>query len=419
MANYYPYVVVYTNVDPKFLKYNIKVINTVTGKTVNDINGKVKPDTDYDLLKIENGLYKTQTMKLDFSEKNIEDLRDCIIVFDLLRLSNSGVKSKAVDTYYVNNTIEQFDEKNFKSVAVDKVRYFEKVIKSRLVADQSTSNTFDLTLRSSRIFVCKEHPPRTQKDPFSKEKIEQGLSSRLKEKNPDQSGTWLCGPAAYFFCLLNSRPDIYKTVVKKLWETGSVKVGNLEITPKIDGARLVSNFYYESGRPKISPIDWITLASLRDSENKFLSVKMYDSSIVDGSLGGVAGVTMPSDMKKWLQNTGFTVIRECPNMSGSNYGIIYDINKYAGHDTYIISLTSSDILEGSRSARAPNHWIVWTDKLRTKDGTPVNGSTLLTLKDLKLNLFSWGEVGYKLKPSIDLLSFCRTIYYAFVVKKSL
>lgn len=418
MANYYPYVVVDTNVDSKFLKYNIKVINTVTGKTIDDINGKVKPNTDYDLLRISNGRYKTLTLKLSFSEKQVEEMRDCLIIFDLFRMSDSGVKSKAVDTYYVNNTIEQFNEKNYKNVAVDIVRYFEKKIKSKVVPHEGTSNTFDLTLRRSRIFVCKEHPPGTKKDPFSKEKIEQSLASRLKEKNPDQSGTWLCGPAAYFFCLLNSRPDIYKTIVKKLWETGNVKVGSLEITPKINGARLVSNFYYENGNPRIPPIDWITLASLRDSENKVLPVKSYDSAIIDGSLGGWAGITMASDMKSWLQNTGFTVIEEYSNMTGANYGIIYEINKHAGHDNYIISLTSSDILEGSNSARVPNHWIVWTDKLRTKDGVPFSGSSLLTLKNLKLCLFSWGEVGYKLKPSVDVLSFSRTIYHAFVVKRS-
>lgn len=33
---------------------------------------------------------------------------------------------------------------------------------------------------------------------------------------PDQSETSLCGPAAYFYCLLKERPDLYKEAVRDL-----------------------------------------------------------------------------------------------------------------------------------------------------------------------------------------------------------
>ena len=182
MPNYYPYVVVETNVDPKLLKYNIKIINSATGKIINDVNAKVKPNVDYDLLKISNGLYKTSIIKLSFSKTQIEQMRDCLIVFDLFRISTSGVKSKVINTYYVNNTIEQFEEKIFKNAAVDKVRYFEKTIKTQRVTVETTSNTFDLFLKSNRIFQCIDPgcKPGEPKDPFSKAQIEAGLQSRLK-----------------------------------------------------------------------------------------------------------------------------------------------------------------------------------------------------------------------------------------------
>lgn len=360
-------------------------------------------------------------MKLDFSEKNIEDLRDCIIVFDLLRLSNSGVKSKAVDTYYVNNTIEQFDEKKFQSVAVDKVRYFEKVIKSRLVADQSTSNTFDLTLRSSRIFQCIDPgcKPGESKDPFSKARIEAGLRSRINERNPDQAGTWFCGPAAYFFCLLNSRPDIYKRVVKELWEAGTTKIGNLEITPKLNNARKVSNFFDKSGAPKIAPIDWITLASLKDSQNNFLSIKLYKHPTVDQILGGSASITSPEDMKQSLKSSGFKIVNEYKSLIEINYDIINALNNYAGSNNYIVVLTTSNIIRGSVSPNLPNHWIVWTDKLRKNDNSLVDKNTSYQEKNLKLKFFSWGVNQDQLKKNIDVLYMCKTIYHAFVVSRNL
>ena len=69
--------------------------------------------------------------------------------------------------------------------------------------------------------------------------------------------------------------DIYAKIVKELWVKGEVKVNNLNIKPSLDGARKVNGFYKENKgvnnkitlNPRISPVDWITMGSLRDSEN--------------------------------------------------------------------------------------------------------------------------------------------------------
>ena len=414
MENYYPYAVVETNVDPKFLKYNLKIINATTGKILNDIEARVKPNVDYDLLKISSELYKTQTMKISFSEKNIEDLKDCVIIFDLFRLSSSGVKSKVVNTYYIHNILEQFDEKKFKNVVVDKIRYFEKKIKTQVVIDQTTSNTFDLILRSSRIFQCidPECRPGEPKDPFSKARIEAGLQPRLNQAFPDQDLTSLCGPAAFFFCLINLSPSKYKLAVKQLWETGQTKIGELSIQPSQDGCRRVKNFYRANGRPKISPIDWITLASLRESENA--SLKLNDPT------QEVAGITLWGEMHDWFKKSGFKIEKEFPfKPLGYNDVSVAGINRYAGDNYYVVTLISASILDSGASSGTniiPDHWIVWTDKLRLIDGKFVDEITD-PAAEVRLKLFSWGENRQSLREKTSLSNLAKKVFYALIIKK--
>lgn len=414
MENYYPYAVVETNVDPKFLKYNLKIINAITGKILNDIEARVKPNVDYDLLKISNQLYKTQTMKISFSEKNIEDLKGCIIIFDLFRLSTSGVKFKVVNTYYIHNTLEQFDEKKFKNVVVDKIRYFEKKIKTQVVTDQTTSNTFDLILRNNRIFQCIDAgcKPGESKDPFSKARIEVGLQSRLNEPFPDQKYTSLCGPAAFFFCLINLAPSKYKLAVKQLWETGQTEIGKLLIQPSENGCRCVKNFYRSNGLPLVPPIDWITLASLRESENT--SLKLNDPA------QEVAGITLWSEMYDWFNKSGFKIEKEFPfKPLGHNDISVAGINRYAGSNYYVVSLISATLLDSGASSGTsiiPDHWIVWTDKLCLTNGSIVNEITD-PAAEVKLKLFSWGENRQSLREKTSLSNLAKKVFYALIIKK--
>lgn len=87
-----------------------------------------------------------------------------------------------------------------------------------------------------------------------------------------------------FFCLVNLSSSKYKIAVKQLWETGEAKSGNLSIQPRLDGCRRVKNFYRANNDPRIPPIDWITLASLRESENNVLRLSDPEQEI--------AGITL-------------------------------------------------------------------------------------------------------------------------------
>ncbi|HYF09899.1 MAG TPA: hypothetical protein VD970_19955 [Acetobacteraceae bacterium] len=96
-----------------------------------------------------------------------------------------------------------------------------------------------------------------------------GLFSRVED--PDlihQQESSLCGPAAFLKAVAEDMPDVYARYVINLFKTGRGRIGTLDVKPSADCRR----GYYKGAR--IAPVDWIALASLRDSENLVLD---YDS----------------------------------------------------------------------------------------------------------------------------------------------
>ena len=74
-------------------------------------------------------------------------------------------------------------------------------------------------------------------------------------------------------------PHLYTQYVIDLYRTGEARIGDLHVKPSA-GCRA-----YQSPRDKIHPVDWIALASLRDSENSFLDYSSANDT--------AAGITIP------------------------------------------------------------------------------------------------------------------------------
>lgn len=410
MTKFYPYVVLKTNVSPKLLKYNIYIYNTVLNKAETAILFK---DTAFK--KIGNGLYQTKSIEIDSSKIGLDGLRDCVIILNLYRLTTSGQESLVMSRYIIPDKIESYPYQNHeKNKNIPVTKYVESTAVTKVVKGDVSKNNFELALNRNRIFQCIDPgcKPGEAKDPFSKAQIEAGLQSRLNEPFPDQDLASLCGPAAYFFCLINLSPSKYKLAVKQLWETGQTRIGELEIKPSLDGCRRVKNFYRSNGRPKIPSIDWIPLASLRESENK--AFKLNDPS------KEFAGITLWSGMYSWFDSSGFKIEKVFSfNPLGYNDDSVAGINRYAGDNYYVITLISASILDSGASSGTnilPDHWIVWTDKLRSINGSIVNEITD-PATEVRLKLFSWGENRQSLRHKMSLSDFAKKVFYALVIKK--
>lgn len=410
MAKYYPYVVLETNVKPSLLKYRLYVYNTVKNKAETSILF-----TSNEFKKVGNNLYQTRSAEIDGSKLGIENIRDCVILFDLYRLSISGKEALVLSNYIVPDKIESYPSANFsQNTKISKVKYNEATYMTKVVKEVKSKNTFQLNLSRDRVFQCIDPgcKPGEAKDPFSKLQIEAGLQARLNEPLPNQDLASLCGPAVYFFCLINLSPNNYKLAVKQLWETGVTRIGELEIKPAKDGCVRVKNFY-DGELPKIPPIDWITLASLRESENIALHLKDPSQE--------VPGVTFWTEVTNWFKKSGFKGVETFSfSITGFSPNLVDQLNKYIESGFYVVTLISASILSNGFSSgtrNLPDHWVVWTDKLREANGNPITkeldpNKTLVSLK-----LFSWGENRQRLGKNISYTNFCKNIFFAMVVKR--
>ncbi|MFQ1055931.1 hypothetical protein ACFX2V_12920 [Gilliamella apicola] len=270
----------------------------------------------------------------------------------------------------------------------------------------------------SRAFEVKEHPVGDQHDPFRKEKIEEGLTFRLAKLDyPNQDRSMLCGPAAFFYCLLIDRPDLYKQMVKELWESGKTKIGTLKLEPSYD-CRHPTNFFKNEPPgylPKVPAIDWITLASLRDTENSFFD---YDSPN-----DNIPGITTAGDLKTWFKKAGAEIIYEINtkiinHITGPKLTLkdLCRLNSYVCEDTHVVMLITSRMFDKRILITTKNHWIVWADKLKLINGYEVTEQTPLT-ELVQLKCFSWGEVKNHLLKNTTLADVMQYSYAAFVISK--
>lgn len=250
-----------------------------------------------------------------------------------------------------------------------------------------------------RPFIAEQYPVGGPQDPFEKSIIEEQIKNRFNHITyPNQNVGSLCGPAAFFYCLQMDRPDVYAQAAKDLWQFGKTKIGALEIAPG-DGCRHPAGDFYDTFGPRILGLDWMTLAALRDSENRVLSFDTLDSPL--------AGITMWQTLTEWFEKAGY--IKVFSNVGVTQAGIqgIQDLNNYVQKGYKVISLINDSLLEGSSSERAtyPTHWIVW-------DGPVTEDSD----DNVHLKLFSWGKVSDRIKTEKKIPFFINRFFGGVVFK---
>lgn len=253
--------------------------------------------------------------------------------------------------------------------------------------------------RPERPFIAKEYPIGNPQDPFEKSKIDGDIEDRFYRRSyPNQNQTSVCGPAAFFYCLQRDRPDVYKQAARDLWRYGKTKIAGLEIAPG-NGCLHPSGDFYNVYGEKVSGLDWMTLAGLRDSENAVFSFDAIDSP--------VAGITMWQALSDWFEKAGFEKVFSNVGITQAGLQGIRDLNSYIEKGYKVVTLIDDSLLRGSASERSttPKHWIVWDGPV-TQEG---DGS-------VHLNLFSWGEVSDRIKTGKDLTFFIQRFFGGMVFK---
>ena len=154
-------------------------------------------------------------------------------------------------------------------------------------------------------------------------------------------------------------------MVKELWESGKTKIGTLKLEPSYD-CRHPTNFFKNEPPgylPKVPAIDWITLASLRDTENSFFD---YDSPN-----DNIPGITTAGDLKTWFKKAGAEIIYEINTniinqVTGSKFTLkdLCRLNSYVCEDTHVVMLITSRMFNKDVPLKTKNHWIILADNLK-------------------------------------------------------
>lgn len=274
--------------------------------------------------------------------------------------------------------------------------------------------------RQSRVFNDQAYPMGTPGDPFEKSKVVEQLRVRVARAHgqyvstqeriapyPNQQEASLCGPAAFFYALLMDRPDLYTQAIVDLWETGETTIGQLHIKPSHD-CRNPKNFSDTSAGDRISAIDWISLASLRDSENAFFD---YDSPSDQ-----VPGITLPGKVESWFTKSGATVVFDNIQFRGHiNLKQFMELLSYQGPQYHVTSLVCAMMVDGGVGL-GKNHWIVWEGTPETQAGA-ITPTTDLEEEITNSSFFSWGYVAHQTRRGYSLKQLLKDIFGGIVFSR--
>lgn len=197
-----------------------------------------------------------------------------------------------------------------------------------------------------------------------------GLRERVNDPyKQDQGAASLCGPAAFFYCVLNYKPELYVQYVIDLFTTGKARIGSLEVEPR------PSCRVYQPPKDKIAAVDWIALASLRDSENAILDYASADDT--------ASGITRPRTLASWLRDIGYQGVRDDTNYyisKGRKEIEAFDRDIRVNRDVCL--LVNDNMLSAHTNKQKSticNHWIVVDEAPR------LNGD------QISVSVYSWGK----------------------------
>jgi hypothetical protein len=231
---------------------------------------------------------------------------------------------------------------------------------------------------------------------IKKDDLVTDLKDRLTTPdNIDTTVVNLCGPGAFFRCLVEDDPVMYVQAVINLYETNSALIGTRKFT---------ASYSLRIAEPVagMDQVDWVPLASLRDDENTVLS---YDSGE-----GDLSGLTMPSGLKKWFKQANYTDLT-----NKTNVFFVKDLNniktasseRSAGKRACL--LINSDMLKTvtqNHKSFFPDHWV-----------TLMSDVTVDTSNNLSMKVHSWGKImPIPAQGTMSVNTFLKN-YYGFVSAK--
>lgn len=239
----------------------------------------------------------------------------------------------------------------------------------------------------------------------------EGLAGQLRDRLsgaadswPNQGGTSLCGPAAFMFCLLNDRPDLYVQHIIDLWSGRSATLGqrsvrvngtvqaNARATVQRNG---VDTNLLEANR--VSAVDWISMASLRNDSPDLNPIADYDHPT-----DKLSAITRPKYLKGWFGAVGATTLLDNTSeiISTAGWDELVELAFYA-ESGWVVMLVAAAMLQRGGGFTNKNHWVVLNGPIYV-NGHPITSFTKANKPDLdsakiQARIFSWGNESESLR----------------------
>lgn len=247
---------------------------------------------------------------------------------------------------------------------------------------------------------------------LNRSNVVNGIRARIN--NPyliDQCFSSLCGPAAFIFCLAKKKPRLYARYVMDLYEKGEANIGSLIVRPR-KGCRNFKRIPGTQNNQRITEVDWIALASLRDSENT--------PSNPDDPPNGyshpkqqAAGITLPHEMANWFRAAGFASVVNSTNFlfDKSLYHLLEAGVKHTRGHSVCLFVGPNVIQFTTGGSWIPRHWIVLSSTikvggrtagslLQNKSKEDINNDDTLLSQKIEFDLFTWTDsnIGHRAQP---------------------
>ncbi|MTV12274.1 MULTISPECIES: hypothetical protein [Bradyrhizobium] len=190
----------------------------------------------------------------------------------------------------------------------------------------------------------------------------------------DQDQASMCGPSALMFSYASDKPGQYARFAIDLYQKGQANLGRLLIKPGKD----VKNY---TPPYSLDHVDWLTCASIRDSENWFLD---FDDT---GRISDVAGITLPSEMEQWFRKAGYQDVREETNLKFSKgLDSVNEANALLAGGYRVCLFISANMIEyddqSDEGSVLTRHWVVLRDRIQVSSG------------NVTTTIFTWGKGDY-------------------------
>lgn len=138
----------------------------------------------------------------------------------------------------------------------------------------------------------------------------------------------------------------------------------------------------------IDPVDWLTAASIRDSENWFFD---YENTSDEFS-----GITMPHELASWMEKAGYQDVRNETNLYFIKGSAAIDKANQLFQSGYRTCLfVSHNMLvpaKQTKKSTTPDHWVVLTETIKRMQG------------GVRLKVFTWGEGKHEVPKGSGSLS---------------